>query len=127
MPLRVGIGMPTYGKFGCTETIRTRRLAVYARVTTVPVQPGKIGEAIKLIQDSVAPVLQQQAGFKGWHLLTDVAKNKIMSITLWQTEADLKEGQFSPAYQEQIAKLSSLAAGPPAVEQYEVSHTLLTD
>ncbi len=100
---------------------------MYARITTLPVEPGQLEAAIKLIQGSIAPVLQQQAGFKGWYLLTDAAKNKIMSITLWETEAELRAGQFSPAYQEQIAKLSSLAAGPPAVEQYEVSHTLFTD
>lgn len=98
---------------------------MYARITSVPIQPGKTEAAIKLIQDSVAPVLQHQAGFKGWYLLTDSVKNKIMSITLWETEADLKEGQFSPAYQEQIAKLSSLAAGPPAIEQYNISYTFL--
>ncbi len=29
MPLRAGIGMPTYGKFGCTEPVLTRSFNQY--------------------------------------------------------------------------------------------------
>ena len=29
-------------------------------------------EAVRILRDSVAPVMKQQAGFKGWFLLTEI-------------------------------------------------------
>ncbi len=93
---------------------------MYARVTTVPIEPGKLDEAVSIIQKSVTTVMEKQAGYKGALLLANPDKNVVTSITLWDTVAALTESQFNAAYQERISQLSDLVAGPPATETYEV-------
>jgi len=94
---------------------------MHARVVTVQIQPGKIDEAVSIYRDSVMPAAKQQKGFKGAFLLTDRNTGKGVSVALWETEADLKAGEASGYYQEQIAKFGGVFAGPPAREHYEVS------
>ena len=94
---------------------------MHARVVTVQVQPGKIEETIRIYRDSVVPAAKEQKGFKGAFLLTDPNTGKGVSVTLWETEADLKAGEASGYYQEQIAKFGAVFAAPPAREAYEVS------
>jgi len=94
---------------------------MYARVTTTQTQPGKTEEAIRIYRDSVVPAAKQQQGFKGVFLLTDPNTGKGLSITLWETEADMRAGETSGYYQEQIAKFAPVLAGPPTRESYEVS------
>ncbi|HLE29970.1 MAG TPA: antibiotic biosynthesis monooxygenase [Anaerolineales bacterium] len=94
---------------------------MHARVVTVQVQPGKIEETIRIYRDSVVPAAKEQKGFKGALLLTDPNTGKGVSVTLWETEADLKAGEASGYYQEQIAKFGAVFAAPPAREAYEVS------
>ena len=92
-----------------------------ARVVTVQIQPGKTDEAIGIYRDSVISAAKQQKGFKGAFLLTDRNTGKGVSVTLWEMEADLKAGEASGYYQEQITKLGGVFAAPPAREHYEVS------
>jgi heme-degrading monooxygenase HmoA len=94
---------------------------MYARVTTTQMQPGKTEEAIRIYRDSVVPAAKQQQGFKGAFLLTDPNTGKGVSISLWETEADMRAGETSGYYQEQIAKFAQVFAGPPTREGYEVS------
>ena len=94
---------------------------MHARVSTVQIQPGKTDEAINIYRDSVVPAAKQQKGSKGMLLLTDASTGKGISIALWETEADMKAGEASGYYQEQIAKFASVFAAPPVMEHYEVS------
>lgn len=94
---------------------------MYARVVTSQLQPGKIDEGVRLYRDSVIPAANQQQGFKGAFLLTDPNTGKGVSISLWETEADMRAGETSGYYQEQIAKFAQVFAGPPTREGYEVS------
>jgi hypothetical protein len=46
---------------------------------------------------------------------------KGISITFWEAEADLTEGESSGFYQQQVAKFKDLLGAPPVREIYEVS------
>ena len=46
---------------------------------------------------------------------------KATSITLWETEADLKAGESSGYYQQQVGKLAPFVAAPPVREIYEAT------
>ncbi len=93
---------------------------MYARLVTVQIQPGKMDEMLSIYRDSVVPAAKEQK-FKGIFLLTNTDTNKGISITLWETEADMKAGEASGYLNEQIAKLAHAFAGPPTTERYEVS------
>ena len=94
---------------------------MYARVTISQVQSGKTDEGIQIFRDAVLPVAQQQPGFKGVSQLVDRGNNKVIIITFWETEEDMKAGESSGYYRAQIAKVASLLAAQPVMETYEVS------
>jgi heme-degrading monooxygenase HmoA len=72
-------------------------------------------------RDSIVPAAKQQQGFTSALLLTDSRSGKGISVTLWETEADQVASEASGYFQEQIAKLGGVIAGPPVREAYEVS------
>ena len=94
---------------------------MYARVTIVQILPEKIEESIGLFRDSVVPAAKQQQGFKGTLLLTDPSTGNGMSISLWETEDDMRAGETNGYFQEQAAKFAPLLAGTPTREGYDVS------
>ena len=94
---------------------------MYARVTIAQSQPGKADKIIRIHRDSVAPAAKQQKGFKGLYLLQDRKTGKGITITLWETEADMTAGETSGFYQQQVAKFKDILSAPPVREAYEVS------
>jgi len=92
-----------------------------ARATIVQIVPGKLDEAVGLYRDSVVPAAKQQKGCKGLYLLTDRNTGRGISITLWETEADMTAGENSGYYQQQLAKFKDVFSAPPVREAYEVS------
>jgi heme-degrading monooxygenase HmoA len=94
---------------------------MHARLMTGTTLPGKLDEAIGIYQDSILPAAKEQKGLKGIYLLTDPATNKFVSVTLWETEADMLAGEASGYLNEQIAKAGPTLAMPPVREAYEVS------
>jgi len=95
---------------------------MYARVVTVQAQAGKLDEITKLYRESIVPAAKQQKGFRGATLFTDRANDKGISVTRWETEADLQAGEASGGYyQEQIAKIAPMLSAPPVRETYEIS------
>jgi heme-degrading monooxygenase HmoA len=94
---------------------------MYARVMTVQLQPGKTEEAVQIYRDSTVPSAKQLQGFKSALFLTDAATGKGISITMWETEADMKASETSGWLQEQSAKFASLFTAQPVREAYEVA------
>jgi heme-degrading monooxygenase HmoA len=94
---------------------------MHCRAVTVQIQPGRSQEAIDIYNNSLVPAAKQQKGFRGAYLMTDAATGKALSISVWETENDMVEGERSGYYQEQIAKFGALFAGEPVMERYELS------
>jgi len=94
---------------------------VHARVSIAQSQPGKADEVIRIHRDSVVPAAKQQKGFKGLYLLTDRKTGKGITISLWETEADMTAGEASGFYQQQVAKFKDILSAPPVREAYEVT------
>ena len=93
---------------------------MYARVTYDPITPGKMASVIKIERDSILPAAKTEKGFKGLYFLTNSKTGKAITISLWETEADMKAAEKSGYYAEQIAKLLPLVSGPAIREHYEV-------
>ena len=96
---------------------------MYARIVMVQLTPGRTNQAISIFRESVLPATQAQQGFRGAYLLTDHDTAKVVSLTTWETEADLIASEENGYYQEQIAKFAGVGvfAGAPVRETYEVS------
>ncbi|MEW6638786.1 MAG: hypothetical protein AB1425_18435, partial [Actinomycetota bacterium] len=77
-------------------------------------------EALGIARDSVAPAAREQRGFEGFLLLADRETGEGLAITLWETEEDLRAGEESGYYREQLNRLAGLLAEPPERRLYEV-------
>ena len=93
---------------------------MFAQLVKVKVQPGKVDEAIAIFTDSVIPAARQQKGFRNAYLLVDRSANRVMGLSLWETEADVAALATSGFYQEQVGKFAAIFDGPPEREVYEV-------
>ena len=92
-----------------------------ARVTTLQLQSGKIEEAVSLFNGSIVPALKQQAGFQSAWLLTEPQQSKVISITMWATEADRLASEANGFLRTQLGKLGQIVASAPVAERYRVS------
>lgn len=92
-----------------------------ARFLPAQVQPDKLAEAQIIYQNSILPEAHQQQGFQGAFFLTDSTAHRCISISLWGTDDDLRAGEASGFYQEQVAKLAPCLVGEPVREVCAVS------
>ena len=95
---------------------------MYARVTTTPISPYRLDEAINLAREATMPAARKQPGFKGYLMLVDKSAGMALTITFWQDEDDRQvTGQDSVYYKDSISKLVPLLTGAPNVEDFEVA------
>ncbi len=92
---------------------------MHARVVTSEIQQGRIDEYISIYRDIVSGVSQK--GFRGALLLTDRSADRSISVTLWETEADMLATETSGWWQEQADKFDPVTEGEHFKEHYEVS------
>ena len=116
-------GAAPAGLVGCAAApFEPTRLGktLFARLITIHVRPGKLEEAAALFTDSVIPAVKPQKGFRRALLLTDAATASAVSITLWDSEADLLASESNGYFRQQIGKVSALLARPPQRQGFAV-------
>ena len=59
---------------------------MYARVSTVEVSPAKLDEATHFFRERVLAQLQDMDGFKGFIVLGDRQRGKLLGVALWESE-----------------------------------------
>ena len=94
---------------------------MHARVVRALIKKGQGEEVINVYKDSILASSQEQEGFKGATLLTDPNKGRFISITVWASEADMRESESSGYLGEQLNRIGPLLTGETSVEHYEVS------
>ena len=94
---------------------------MHARLMTSQLQLDKLEEASQLYRESLLPEVRQLPGFKGRMVLGDRSKGKVITLTLWESEADARaSGEGSAFMQATVAKFAPFYAAPPVIEIYEV-------
>jgi hypothetical protein len=59
---------------------------MYARVTTVEASPAKLDTATHFLGEQVLAQLEQMDGFKGFIVLGDRQRGKLLGVALWESE-----------------------------------------
>ncbi len=90
-----------------------------ARVTNLRLDPNMADAGIELLERELLPKLKGQKGFGGFLALTN-AERKAVTVSLWETEADMKATESTGWYQEQVAKAAPLFSSEPELEHYAV-------
>src|SRR4051794_3362092 len=99
---------------------------MFARVSTFQGPPDQTAEGIRLAREQILPAAKLMDGFKGIYLLFDRESGKSLSVTLWETEADMQ------ASEEAANRLRAESAGVSGetivgLERYEVALQALVD
>ena len=94
---------------------------MHARLMTSQLQLDKLEEASQLYRESILPEVRQLPGFKGRMVLGDRSTGKVITLTLWESEADARaSGEGSAFMQATVAQFAPFYAAPPVIEIYEV-------
>lgn len=94
---------------------------MFARVTSVSVQPDKVAEVTRVYNESILPAVKSAKGNRAVYLLIDASSGKGMSVTIWDSQADGEAYDTSGSYREQVAKVAPLFSAAPSLATYEVA------
>ena len=75
---------------------------------------------VRMLHEAVIPAAKRQRGFSSFVVISNREKGKILSITFWETEADMRAGEEGEYFPEQVSRLISSLRGPPEIEHFEV-------
>jgi len=94
---------------------------MFARVTTVQLQPGAADDLTRYLNDVVLPAAKKTPGFGGFQILVNPATNMGIAITFWDSEAAMAAGEASSGYYTQaLVGGARFFASQPTRETYEV-------
>jgi heme-degrading monooxygenase HmoA len=94
---------------------------MFARVTTIQLQPGVADDVTQYVRDIVVPAAKQAQGFGGIQVLVNPATNTGIAITFWDSEANMIAGEASSSYYAQaLAGGAQFFAAQPTREAFEV-------
>jgi len=94
---------------------------MHARLTTLMLDPDRLGEAITQLESDEIPRFKQIDGFKGFTLLVDRDSGKTTAVSFWESEAAMRESEQAVQPSRQRAAETGGAAGEPTVERFEVA------
>ena len=94
---------------------------MYVRAGTGPIPSEQIQEAIDIANHSVAYAAKTKQGFRGIYFMTNAASGNFLTLSVWETEADMLASESDGFSREQFAKIGALMAGPPEFDYYELS------
>jgi heme-degrading monooxygenase HmoA len=91
---------------------------MFARVVTAQAGAEGVSTFIQLAQQQLPGF--QQAGFKGFYLLTDAGTGKVMTISLWDTREQMEAVEARAASMTERATPATGLA-PARLETFEVT------
>jgi heme-degrading monooxygenase HmoA len=94
---------------------------MHAQVVRAQVQPARVEAAVAVFSDDVVPAASEEHGYIRAYLFIDRATNRVMSLSLWETEADVVALAESGVYRRELAKVLPHLSGAPEREVYEVA------
>ena len=93
---------------------------MHARSGTLYPRSDRFDHVLHLLHDTVAPAAQREPGCSGMLVLNDRKAGKIVGITLWESEADMRASWTSEYLQDQVSRVITHLRRPPEFEEYEI-------
>jgi heme-degrading monooxygenase HmoA len=92
---------------------------MFAQVNSVQTATDKLAGLIKWAEEQL-PAAREAPGFKGLYLLADRQSGKIVTISLWESDNDLRQHNQARGAQVREEASSELGIAPTPVDIYEV-------
>lgn len=95
---------------------------MYVRMTFFKLRQGKMQELRDLYNKEVVSAHKGHKGIRFVHLLESLDnKDEGISLTAWDTRADLEAYEKSGEYERLVAKFKNMYAEEPLLKSYEVT------
>lgn len=95
---------------------------MYVRMTFFRLRPGKMQELRELYNKDVLPAHKDHKGIRFVHLLESLdERDEGISVTAWDTKADVEAYERSGDYEKLVAKFREMYAEEPRLKSYEVT------
>ncbi len=94
-------------------------MAMYARISTIEGDAGKIDDAVKVVNERVIPGLKGLQGFTAFNLLADRSAGKLVAMAFYADEAAL-EGSVEAVGPMRDEVAEALGGKVLGVESYEL-------
>jgi heme-degrading monooxygenase HmoA len=91
---------------------------VFARVNSAQIEAGQLSGLVTFSEEQL-PAAREAPGFKGFYLLADHRSGKVVSISLWDSDDDLRRFEARGARMRAEAA-SELDIAPTPIDLYEV-------
>ena len=93
---------------------------MFARVTTIHSPAERMDEGIEKVKDEILQSMKEIPGFKGIIGMVDRNANTGVTISLWEDERAMQEGDEQGARLREEAAKAMKAETEPMVNRYEV-------
>jgi heme-degrading monooxygenase HmoA len=93
---------------------------LYARVTTIHSPAERMDEGIEKVRNEILAGMREIPGFKGIIGMVDRMANTGVTISLWEDERAMQEGEEQGARLREEAAKAMKAETEPMVNRYEV-------
>ena len=94
---------------------------MHTRMTTLHLDPARVDEVIAEVEETHVPEIRRLAGFRGFMVLVDRKKGKVIGASFWQTDDQMKNSEeVVSRLRERAAKLGG-SSDEPETERYEVA------
>jgi heme-degrading monooxygenase HmoA len=95
---------------------------MYLRLTFFTVKDGTMGDLRDLYNKEVIPAHKNHKGLRFVHLLESLdERNQGISVTAWDTKADLDSYEKSGDYEKLVGLFNHMYADQPSLRSYEVT------
>ena len=93
---------------------------MYARMTTIHSPAERMDDGIEKVRDQILAQMKEIAGFKGIIGLVDRNANTGVTLSLWEDEQAMQQGEEEGARLRDEAAKAMKAETEPMVNRYEV-------
>ena len=91
---------------------------MFARINSAQMANDKLAGLVKYSEEQL-PAAREAPGFKGFYLLADRQSGKVVSISLWDSDDDLRQFEGRGTQLRKGAS-SELGIAPTPIDVYEV-------
>jgi heme-degrading monooxygenase HmoA len=91
---------------------------MFARINSAQTETGKLAGLVEWAEGQL-PAAREAPGFKGFYLLADRQSGKLVTISLWDSDDDLRQFEAQGAQLRKTAS-SELGFAPTPIDVYEV-------
>jgi heme-degrading monooxygenase HmoA len=104
---------------GRPRVARSGKDAMFAQVVSTEAESDKLAGLLTFCEEQL-PGFREVPGFKGFYLLADRQSGKIVTISLWDSDDDLRRNNEGRGAQARQEASTELGVAPPPVDVYEV-------